>query len=291
MTNPFAPQLLYTPGYYADAEPPMPPADTWIMEPKLDGWRFVFHITEDRRVDAYGRNGGSMKAYRLPTYLTDELLNRFPPDTIVDTELVVIGEGMQSTNVATVLANHRAGVLKAYVFDVMRAGGNDARELPLRQRRWLLEKALAFNGSSSPVQLTLWAKPSTGLFAIWTDPEGLAVEGAVLKRLDSPYSSGARNGDWIKLKPQRTADCRIVGLPCDGQGKFTGLVGAVEFEIEPGKIGRASGMTDAVRRDMTEHPERYLGCLAEFAYQTITCGGHLRHPQFRRLRPDLEIGS
>jgi ATP-dependent DNA ligase len=279
----FAPQLLASKADSSSRSPVMPDHREWIMEPKLDGWRFVFHVTADGQVIPYGRREGGVMAYRIPAYLTEELVTLFPPDSVVDCELVADGEGRQSTDVSTFLANHHAGTLTAYVFDAMRIGGIDMRDLPWNQRRWCIEKAL--DGATGPVRKTVVTNPSLEVFHRWLD---LGLEGAVLKRRTSLYRSGQRHPDWVKLKPQKTIDLRIVGLPQDGAGKYSGMVGAVEFELPNGGTGRASGMTDEVRQEMTDHPERYLGRLAEFAYNQMTTGGCLRHPQFRRLREDLE---
>jgi bifunctional non-homologous end joining protein LigD len=234
----FAPQLLTSPSWYAELEPPLPTDDAWIMEPKFDGWRFVFHVTPDGKVINYGRNGGLMD-YRIPAYLVEELVRRLPPDSIIDCEVCVDGPGMQSTDVSTVLANHAKGRLTAYVFDIMRCAGTDTRSLPWIQRRYVLD--LALDGKPGMfLQRSPYCEPNLDVFKQWL---AIGMEGAVLKRKESPYRSGTRNNDWLKVKPQRTADCRIVALPTDGQGKYTGMVGAVEFEVAPGKIGRASART------------------------------------------------
>jgi bifunctional non-homologous end joining protein LigD len=286
----FRPQLLYCPSWYSSPTPPLDDFDAaeWVMDVKLDGWRFVFHITPAGTVEAYGRNGGRY-AYNLPTTLTDALLATFPPDTVVDTEVCAVGEGMQSTDVSTVLANHRAGELRAYVFDITRRNGFDLRQLPWAARRELLLNAPGWSTADYPcLAPTIVTEPSLDVFKRWTE---LGLEGCALKRKSAPYRSGAKHRDWIKAKPQKTMDCRIVGFSMSEEGKYAGMIGAVEFEIEPGKIGRASGMIDAVRQDMTDHPECYIDRIAEFAYNCRTKDGFLRHPQYRRLRPDLELVS
>jgi ATP-dependent DNA ligase len=280
----FTPELLYCPSWYADPAPPLRRhgGDEWIMEPKLDGWRFIFHIKSDGSVDQYGRSG--KLSYDLPDYLVDTMVALFPPDTVVDSELVADGAGRQSTDVSTILADHRAGTVTAYVFDVLAVGGIDTRDLPWNQRRWCIEQAFS-DVTAGPVRQVVYGEPSLDLYRAWLSA---GLEGAVLKRTASAYRNGAQNGDWIKLKLQKTMDLRITGLPKDGKGKYTGMVGAVEFELPNGQTGRASGMTDPVRQDMTDHPEKYLGRLAEFAYNKETRYGALLGPNYRRLRDDLE---
>lgn len=252
----------------------------WTMEPKLDGWRFVFDIDTNHQVRAYTRRElrlGGADVYRMPA-VTSTLARLFPPDTILDAEVVVIGTGKQSTDVATALA--RSGELRAVVFDVLRLAGHDVQHLPWHSRRHLLNLALG-GRKERHVALIPSVKPSQRLLDRWLD-QGL--EGAVIKRRDSRYQ-GRRSRDWLKLKPQSSIDLVITGFVAGG-GKFDGQIGAVTFEYN-GKTGRASGMNDATRRDMTEHPERYVGRLAEFAYHGPTTNGHLRHPQYKRLRDDV----
>jgi bifunctional non-homologous end joining protein LigD len=256
------------------------PGAGWAMEPKLDGWRFLFHNRADGRVESFaGRNGANRTGEAPEIELWISLL---PLDTIVDAELVAVGEGMISSDVASALARRQPGTLVCYLFDVIRLAGRDVRHLPYSERRRLLESLDLGDG---PVRLNLSTEPDQRVFEAWLN---VGLEGVVCKRVDSAYRSGKRSRDWCKLKPQKSIDCKIVELPLDGQGKFSGLVGAVVFEIGNGKRGRASGMTDAVRRDMSENPGAYIGRLAEFAYQLQTKGGALRHPQYVRLREDLE---
>ena len=106
----------------------------------------------------------------------------------------------------------------------------------------------------------------------------------MFKRRDSAYPLRERSRDWLKYKPQESVDLTITGFKAGG-GKYDGLIGAVCFTYN-GRTQTASGMSDAVRRDMSERPEAYIGRVAEFAFQCETTNGHLRHPQFKRMRPD-----
>ena len=254
---------------------------TWVMEPKLDGWRWQVHVTETGVITYGGRNG---HAHTGATHEIDRVLSCLPPGTILDGELLVMGG--TSTDVPTRLTTDGRDLMFV-MFDVLAVGGHDSCGMPWSHRRKLLEAAYehVLPEDQHLVAITEVAPVDHDTFNEWVEQ---GVEGAVCKDPGSPYLPGKRTKRWLKVKPVKTIDLRIVGLPLDGRGKFEGLVGAVEFEIEPGKVGRASGMTDRVRQEMSEHPGRYLGRLAEFAYQQVTTGGHLRHPRFIRLRPDLE---
>jgi bifunctional non-homologous end joining protein LigD len=281
MSTAFEPMVAFAPAGYTDPEPAMPSPTHWVMEPKLDGWRFVFHITGHGRVEAYGRRG-SLAAYSLPAYLTDELVARFPPDSIVDAELVVEGTDKQSTDVAVVLADHRAGRLIAYVFDVMRCAGIDTRDLPWTQRRWVIDKALSL--ADGPVRLNLVTSPDIEVFKAWLL---VGVEGAVLKRRDSPYRGG-RSRDWLKLKPQHTVDVTITGFQ-EGAGKRACQMATIEF-THNGTACVATVCDWDLGQAMFVRPQDYLGRIAEVAYHVGRAKGqeYLRHPVVTRMRPDLE---
>ena len=260
----------------------LPQTPGWIMECKLDGWRFLFG-REDGEVFAYGgRNGAEYTHKPGVRPLREAFAKLLPPGTIVDTELVADGDGKISSDVASALA--RGGKLTAFVFDVVQLMGRDVRHLPYSDRRKLLERL--FEGMDiESVRLNLSVPVDRELFESWL---AVGLEGVVCKRTNSTYRSGKRSRDWMKLKPTKSIDCTIIELPRDGRGKFAGQVGSVVFDIGNGKRGRASGMTDAVRMDMTVNPAKYIGRTAEFSYQLQTRGGHLRHPQWVRLRPDRD---
>lgn len=262
----------------------LPTGAGWVMEPKLDGWRFIF----GQRVDGGGvfalggRNGADHTDRPGVRPLREAFAKILPPGTVVDCELVAEGNGNISSDVASRLA--RGGTLIAYVFDVIQVAGHDARNAPWSERRALLERL--FDGAALDiVRPVIVSAVDREVFDAWM---AAGLEGVVLKRTESVYRSGKRSRDWLKVKPTKSIDCKILELPRDGRGKFHGQVGSVVFDIGNGKVGRASGMTDAVRLDMTVNPAKYIGRMAEFSYQLQTKGGHLRHPNFVRMRPDRD---
>lgn len=72
---------------------------------------------------------------------------------------------------------------------------------------------------------------------------------------------------------------------------FMGWIGAVEFSQygsngELKQVGYCSGLTDELRKDMTENPDKYLGECMEISAMERTKDDYFRHPQFLRMRPD-----
>jgi bifunctional non-homologous end joining protein LigD len=258
--------------------------DVWASDIKVDGWR-ILACKDDGAIRVMaGRNSANYSG-QIPR-VERALRAVLPEGTMVDGEIVK-REGGSSGDVGSALTTnepHEADDLVLVLFDLLWATGLDLRTMPYRNRRQLLEKV---DVSPSQLQVSTLKQPCEGAF---DEALNEGYEGLVLKRWGSAYTEGRSNA-WVKCKAERSMECPIVNLPHDGKGHFEGLVGAVEFMLPNGTIGRASGMTLATRKDMTYRPERYLGRMAEFAYQFITDDGRMRHPRYKRMRPDRDLST
>jgi ATP-dependent DNA ligase len=254
---------------------------------KLDGWRVVIARTVGGRIEVYGGRNGTSFSGKLP-YLEEALLEVLPRDTVVDGELISTIDHGHIASVMNASSAHRPSkalpALEYVMFDILFSVDVDLRGEPL----WARREALSVLPSKPPLVRKMVAlEPDAVTLDMVME---LGFEGLVLKRKASSYSNG-RSGNWIKIKPSLSIDCEIINLPHDGKGEFKGLVGAVEFRLPNGEVGRASGMTRAVRVEMTNYPHRYLAKIAEFQYQYMTKDGRLRHPRFMRVRSDLEASA
>ena len=111
-------------------------------------------------------------------------------------------------------------------------------------------------------------------------------EGLVLHRGASLYTA-ARNDDLLKVKPHEDAEARVVGHQ-PGQGKYTGMLGALRVEsvasgnaAAPGvrfKIG--SGLSDVQRRNPPP-----VGSVVTYRYRGLTDAGVPRFATFVRVAP------
>jgi ATP-dependent DNA ligase len=255
--------------------------DQWRLEPKFDGWRGVIHVLETG-VHIYGGRNGSDYSGKLP-YITDALATVLPVGTALDGEIVgANGWGdVQGTMTRGAGAHKPSAISPALTFvcfDVILLNGQDVRELPYENRRSLLElmewptHTYATPSSHASAQAHL-AMLDAGM------------EGSVLKRIDSLYTSGIRSQAWRKLKAIDSEDCTIVGFE-DGKNGRAGEVGAIVVELPSGVKTTASGMTDKVRKDMLDNPDKYLGKMVEIAHNGVLDSGKLRHPRFKRMRDD-----
>lgn len=90
-----------------------------------------------------------------------------------------------------------------------------------------------------------------------------------------------KGNKWLKVKPEETADVRIIGIQEGTKGKKNeGKLGA--FITEHGKIG--TGFTDELRVALFD--EELIGSIVEVKYMELTPGGKMRHARYIRIRED-----
>ena len=260
--------------------------DKWMMERKLDGWRFLFHVAGEGSVQSYGGRNGSLYDSAALDDLAIEIGARLPPGSIVDSEVVVV-DGQHSAQVSTVLANPRAGLLRAVVFDVLMVNGEDVRRLAWKDRRRLLD-VVSFD-PYGPVRTSEVHPIDRAVYEQWL-AEG--AEGAVVKQVDHSYQSGKRSSGWLKLKPQATADAVIVSIEKGKGSTNRHVAGAFGIQMldgdELGVLSSISVKDNAQALEAAEHPDRFLGRIIEIKHHGLFPSGVPRHPQFLRFREDRE---
>lgn len=283
--DPWLKPMLATP---ADAVP----VGDYVMEPKLDGWRFIAHHT-GRGVLAFGGRNASDYAGKLP-YIETELAKCLPADTAVDGELIAVDNsgsgGVQSVMACT--GPHIPTVadlpLKLVVFDVLRCDGQDTRGMPWHERRAILEAA-NFDSLQHVQRIETFAS-TMRTYQVAVE---LGFEGVVCKLRESVYVN-VRSHSWIKLKATDTVDAIITGFK-PGKGSRAGEVGAIEVQLLDEKDRAtsvettASGMVDSVRADMLANPNNWLGQIVEIKHNGIMASGKPRHPRFVRRRDDKSV--
>lgn len=264
-----------------------------VAEPKLDGWRLLVHVAED---GVHLRTRSAKSATGKLPHVEEELASYLPPGTWIDGEAVAFtvegGVRHDWGSVQSVLgsdagkARLRGRKVTFVAFDLLAYDGIDARGLPLRERRALLEQAVR---ESDNVRLSEQREPTSDELARALD-EG--YEGLIVKALDAHYASGRRSGaGWTKFKPTKSLDGVVMGFT-DGKASFEGLAGAIRVgQVVDGELVEVltcSGMDMATRRDMTDNPERWIGRVVEVAFQERMPTGGYRSPQFKRLREDKD---
>jgi ATP-dependent DNA ligase len=292
-----------------------------LYEPKWDGFRLV--IVRDRDVSLWSRKGTDLTRY-FPD-LAEAAAAQLPAGVVVDGEAVVWREGRLSfdelqhrlsSSRATVARLAREWPASFAAFDVLAVADQDARGLPLRDRRALLEELAS--EWSAPLNLSP-ATRDAGEAAGWLETMTAAgVEGLVAKGAGQPYRGGQRQ--WVKVKHRDTLDvvcaavigslqrpeALVVGLPVDDElrivGRSTPLRAAASralgrllqppegphpwpAQVKPGALDRFnSSGRDTIDLTLVEP------IVVEISADVAMTGHSFRHAvQFVRARPELPV--
>ena len=271
----------------------------WIYERKLDGIRCLA-FKADRRVQLRSRNDLSLNG-RFPEVA--EALEADPvTDVVLDGEVVAFAGAQTSFARLQQRGEHPVAVFY-YVFDILHLEGHDTTALPLRARKALLRRALAFHG---PIRLTPHRNRDGEAFYREACRKGW--EGLIAKRADAPYTHG-RSRDWLKFKCSAEQEL-VIGGHTAPKGSRTDL-GALLLGYYDGdrlryagKVG--TGFTQATLRDLAarlapletdaspfadEVRERHVTwarpeLVAQVGFSEWTRDGRLRHPRYLGLRED-----
>jgi len=221
----------------------IPTADAMIkkmgvvaVEPKYDGVRVQIHYKKGS-IHTYSRNLENTTAMfpelaRIGSELDAD-------EVILDSEAVGMdiktGKLIPFQETMTRKRKHDIGVaqsnvpLRFFVFDILYKNGQDLLSTPLSKRRLLLEKTLKHQKilALSPQIVTDSAQT---LRQYHDEQLKKGLEGAVVKKWESPYEPGRRNYSWVKFKEEEgktgkltdTIDAVIMGYS-RGEGKRSGF--------------------------------------------------------------------
>jgi len=284
----------------------------YVGEIKYDGSRALMHC-------GIGGNRFTSRHISKKTNLFTEKTENFPhlknifvdnnldgdfSGTIFDGELVFGSNSMDVTKITGALPSRaiefqrQNGWLNYVIFDVLMNKGQDIRDKPWSYRRAVLEGYFE-DLDLNHVSITEIVKGDKK--SLYEEVLESGGEGIILKDTTAPY--GKKTG-WVKAKRSATWDVVVTNFKdakemttkVDGTesiSKFAelGWVGAVEFgQYFSGKLisfGYCSGMSDALREDMSNNKEKYIGTVIEItAQERIPKTGRFRHPRIKNLRPD-----
>jgi ATP-dependent DNA ligase len=188
---------------YARLVQSLPHGQDWLYEVKFDGYR-CFAGRGSTGVTLWSRRG-NLFTNQFPHIA--RACERLPPGTLVDGEIVALGEnGRISFNL---LQHHRskAQALLFYVFDVLVHRGRSFLMEPLERRRQVLAEAI--KGNAAPIALSETLDASADELVRVAKEFGF--EGIIAKRKDSGYESGKRTGAWVKYKVNQGQEFVIGG--------------------------------------------------------------------------------
>ena len=236
----------------------IPGGEGWIFEPKWDGFRaLVFRDGDEVLIQS--RDEKPLNRY-FPE-LVEPIKRAVPARAVLDGE-VVVARGQELDFEALQLRIHPAASrvkmlaeeipASVVFFDLLCAGDRDLRGAPFRERRALLEQALA--GAAPPIHLTP-ATTDAALAADWFRRfEGAGLDGVVAKPAAGTYEPNKRV--MLKVKHERECDCVVGGFRWHVRGDKSAvgslLLGLYDEDGKLQHVGGAASFTDVRRRELVD---------------------------------------
>lgn len=285
----------------------------WVFEVKWDGYR-AMAMLDGKKVELASRNA---KSFNDKFYVIHDALAELNIRAILDGEIVVLGKDEKADFGA--LQNWRSetdGILVYFVFDIIWHDGKDLTELPLSERRKILENILKPNDK---IRLSeIFETSGTEFFKL---AQKMNLEGIMAKKANSLYDTGNRSRDWLKIKTSARQEVVIGGYTKnEGTSKpFSSLLVGVYKKgklLYIGKIG--TGFSNSQQKKMLSEfakhvrktppfneipdinkPSRFRPdpphakatwldpvLVCEVSYRELTRDGIMRHPSFEGMRVD-----
>jgi bifunctional non-homologous end joining protein LigD len=287
----------------------------WLYEVKWDGYR-ALSILNNGEVEILSRNN---KSFNEKFYPLESSLRAWEINAVFDGEIVVINkQGMPDFAALQTWRSEADGLLMYYIFDILWLDGFDLMEVPLNERRQILEAIIPEN---RVVKLSEAFSGSGREF--YTHADKMKLEGIIAKRESGTYKPDKRSKDWLKIKTQRFQEAVVGGYTRNENTskKFSSLLLGIfendEF-ISLATVG--TGFTVKMQTEIVEKlqpleipdcpfreppeynkPSRFRPdppkaevkwvkpeVVVEISYRTVASDGSFRHPSFKGIREDKD---
>jgi ATP-dependent DNA ligase len=234
----------------------IPSGDTWLFEPKWDGFRALIFRDGDE-IHIQSRDTKPLNRY-FPE-VGETLLAQLPSRCVLDGEIVIARDGRLDFDALQLRLHPAASRVKllaqqtpasVVLFDLLAEGDEDLCAQPLALRRGRLEALLA--SAVPPIHIT----PATRDHATASDWfkrfEGAGLDGVMTKRLDGLYEPDKRS--MLKVKHERDCDCVVAGFRwhkgSEGTAVGSLLLGLYDDAGGLQHVGVCASFTTAKRKEL-----------------------------------------
>lgn len=176
----------------------------WLYEIKYDGYRTVAYLDGDE-VNIMSRKNLSFNKKFYPVV---EALQELNMQAVFDGEIVALNEeGKSEFQLLQNWQKNGQGELVYYVFDILWFNGYNLMQLPLLERKNLLQQILPEHPMIRYSDHVI--ETGTQFFEAATQ-QGL--EGIIAKAAESPYTPTIRTKQWLKIKSNQRQEVVICGF-------------------------------------------------------------------------------
>ena len=236
----------------------IPGGDSWIFEPKWDGFRAIVFRDEDE-ILIQSRDQKSLNRY-FPELIAS-LQSQLPPHCVLDGEIVIARNSALDFEALQLRIHPAASRVKMLAtqmpasmvfFDLLSAGDEDLLNTPFEDRRRRLESLLS--SAAAPLHIT----PATDDRSVASDWfqrfEGAGLDGVVAKTASGLYEPDKRV--MYKIKHERECDCVVAGFRWykESAGTAVGslLLGLFDRSGSLQHVGVCASFTKDKRRELLD---------------------------------------
>lgn len=284
--------------------------EDWVFEVKYDGYRVLAGIDKNKNVDLYSRNFIPFNERFAP--IAKEL-KKIRHEVLLDGEVVIEDEhGVSNFQLLQNYQKTGEGTLKYYVFDILHLDGNSTRDLPLLDRKELLELLLKKIKVKNIFYSEHVKKEGVKLYRL---AKKRKLEGIIAKHASSMYHVSKRTGDWKKVKISHVQEAVIAGItsPKGGRKNFGSLILGAYHKKKLEYIGNCgTGFSETMLKELHNDFKHYFTpssafnekikikgkiqwmkphFVCEVKFSEWTDDMHMRHPVYLGLRIDKKASE
>jgi len=240
------------------------PREGWQVEWKWDGIRA--QLIRRRGETFLWSRGEEVITARFPEVVAAAA--GLPDGTVLDGEVLAWGDEAPLPFATLQLRIGRQNLTKQALakaptafmaYDVLEQDGVDIRAVPLVERRQRLEALVAQHAPALRLSSIVGEDSWESLRARREESRTRGVEGYMLKRLDSPYGTGRRKGDWWKWKVDPFSVDAVLVYAQPGNGRRATLFTDYTFALwKDGELVPVAKAYSGLSNDEIEQMDKWI---------------------------------